>query len=160
MQRALSLPMQASRPLLFLDFDGVLHPETAAEAELFSQRTLLWELLLAELSLGVVISSTWRGSFSLTEMTGLLTAGGGEFLADRILGATPDLPAGDAGLAGHRGRECRAWREAQGHAGCWLAIDDYRPFFVAADPLYWVDSSLGLQATDLPRILERLGRMP
>lgn len=47
-------------PVLFLDFDGVLHPEPSFSHETFSQLPLVEAVLRAFLSVDIVISSTWR----------------------------------------------------------------------------------------------------
>ncbi len=55
--------------ILFLDIDGVLHPDPAMAEEGFFQRHLLWQLLSARTELKVVISSDWRTRHSLPELT-------------------------------------------------------------------------------------------
>lgn len=56
--------------LLFVDFDGVLHPTSAQPSEHFSQMYLLEEALDGT-ECGIVISSSWRHQHSLQDLTGM-----------------------------------------------------------------------------------------
>lgn len=56
-----------SDKLLFLDFDGVLHPVEANRQELFCKAPLLSNFLSAN-PCEIVISSSWRLHFSLDEL--------------------------------------------------------------------------------------------
>lgn len=52
---------------VFLDFDGVLHSNTAKKEELFNKNFLL-EDLISQYPFDVVISSTWRSFYKLDEL--------------------------------------------------------------------------------------------
>ena len=106
--------------ILFLDFDGVLHPEQLGEDE-FCRAPILWEVLRECVHVKVVISSSWREIYTLDELVEFVTRGGGEDLANRIIGATPHPEKGQTLFArykfrpksdGHRLRECEIhlWR--------------------------------------------------
>jgi hypothetical protein len=56
-----------STKTVFLDFDGVLHSNTAKKEELFNKNFLLEELISQHL-FEVVISSTWRSFYKLNEL--------------------------------------------------------------------------------------------
>lgn len=150
---------------LFLDFDGVLHPESATVEQLFCCRHLLWDVLRENNRIQVVLSTSWREHYPFSDLVGFVTQGGGEDLVSRIVGATPSISV--APLADDYRRreiECLAWLEANGKAGArWLALDDIAYWFSygsaqAPSPLYLVSYISGLVPEDVPKILERLGR--
>jgi hypothetical protein len=103
-------------PCLFLDFDGVLHPNLPREEELFSRITLL--SALANVTFEIVISSSWRFQYPLHEITGRFPP----TLAEKIRDVTG--PALD-------GRFSR-WREIQAYA-TQAGIEN----FVALDDSAW-----------------------
>jgi hypothetical protein len=77
--------------LLFLDFDGVLHPLDKIEV-LHPHLWFCWAPLLVELlqpwpDVDIVVHSSWRTEFNDTELRQLL----GE-LAPRVVGSTSALP--------------------------------------------------------------------
>jgi hypothetical protein len=49
--------------ILFLNFDGVLHPPHAERDQLFCQRHLLWAVVDTCHDVEVVFSTTWRTGF-------------------------------------------------------------------------------------------------
>ena len=53
--------------LLFLDFDGVLHPTHFAGEDPFNRADLLEEVL-ANLQVEIVISSSWRFTHSVSKL--------------------------------------------------------------------------------------------
>lgn len=138
--------------ILFLDFDGVLHPYPLhvddQHAELLQHTPLLWTLLRQHPALQVVVSSSWRERFPLDYLTDFLTHGGGEDLSDRIIGMTPILNHVE------RDRECVAWLKTHGHINTpWLALDDQPALFQRyREALYPVNPRHGLTPDDLPRI--------
>lgn len=56
--------MARSSKILFVDFDGVLHPTSAIEEERFSRAHLL-EAVWPAAGCGIVISSSWRNFYPL-----------------------------------------------------------------------------------------------
>lgn len=60
-------------PVLFLDFDGVLHPNLAAEGQMFSRAPLLAQALEG-LHVDIVVSSSWRFQWELAQLRALLPA--------------------------------------------------------------------------------------
>ncbi len=139
--------------LLFLDFDGVLHPEPADTDELFSCAPMLWKILRACPSVDVVFSTSWRTQHSVDELINFVTNGGGEDLAHRFIGATPVL-ADKARYETKRGfvreDECLAWLVGNGRQDQrWLAVDDFRWFFSPkSHGLFVVDYQCGLTEAD------------
>lgn len=85
---------QASRQevgvILFLDFDGVLHPETGKMP--FENTHLLWQILRKAPDVRVVFSTSWRESYSFDELVNFATFGGGESLSHLFVGVTPVVP--------------------------------------------------------------------
>ena len=113
--------------ILFLDFDGVLHPECEVsqrgEVADFCFLPRLESLLRAFPDVRVVISSTWREHKTLDELREMFSAD----IAARIIGATA-LPAPGAATRytpARREREIVAWLQARGGLDQpWVALDD------------------------------------
>lgn len=119
--------------VLFLDFDGVLHPEFCHESKHFVHRDAFEAVSRAFPDIKLVISSTWRLQRPLQMLKGLFSPD----VAKRIIGTTPvyaQLNNISDQLVGYeREAECKAW--LQQHGGLsqeWLAVDDrswnFRPF--------------------------------
>ena len=140
--------------ILFVDFDGVLHPQN--KAVVFSCTSVLWAVMRRHPELLVVISSSWRWDRSVEAMKQLMTANGGEDLANRIVGATPKLQ--HTKDIGSRQIECEAWLQANEMSGMpWLALDDMPELFEPSSAhLYLVSSRLGLTEADVMGISQRL----
>lgn len=136
--------------ILFLDFDGVLHPHPNAGVQ-FTNAPRVWELLARHPEVSIVFSTGWRFECSVEALRQLATVQGGEHLADRFIDATPLLRHDTD--AGSRERDCRAWLAATRHAGPWLAVDDMPSLFEPESPhLYPVNAKRGLMHYDVERI--------
>lgn len=142
--------------ILFLDFDGVLHPYPLhvddQYAEQFQNTPLLWALLRQHPDLRIVVSSSWRERFPLSDLTDFLTFGGGEDLADRVIGTTPVLNHVE------RDRECIAWLETNGYINtAWLAVDDQPGLFQRhREVLFHVNSKHGLRDFDISQLSSQI----
>jgi hypothetical protein len=132
--------------ILFLDFDGVLHPEPCCDREqLFCRMPLLEAVLRDVPSVEIVISSTWRVQHSLDELQQLFSPD----IGCRITGVTPLRPTVDPPphLAPYpRHAEIDAWlKQSSRTAERWIALDDradwFKPFLTT---LVHCDSSIGL----------------
>ena len=100
--------------LLFLDFDGVLHPSHFAGEAPFSRAPLLEETL-ALFSPKIVISSSWRFTHNLEKLQKTVPA----FISSLIIGAT-----GAAVVGKHpRFTEIQNYLGGYGPAD-WKALDD------------------------------------
>ena len=103
--------------LLFLDFDGVLHPNFCPAQNHFSRTDFLMEAI-SECSgtLEVAISSSWRFHYSLDEILSYLP----KALRDQISGATPEVEPGRH----QRYREINAYLTQYKEEPDWRALDD------------------------------------
>lgn len=149
--------------ILFLDFDGVLHPRPiigrSGEADLFCSQHLLEDVLRKVPQVEVVISSSWREQHPLDEIREHFA----EDLRDRIVGMTPrpgeDIELAPSKLADYpRHTQCVAWLVRHRPPGTrWLAIDDDAEHFSPrCAQLLLVDGSVGLTAATAARLLQRL----
>lgn len=149
--------------LLFLDFDGVLHPHDAGDvrdvdgmmefvsvrddAPLFCRLPLLLDALRDHQDVRIVISSSWRRLYERHELRAFL----GE-LADRYLAEIPHLN-------GHN-RHDEILLFLQQHrlrAVHWLALDDDRGNFPADCPnVLWTNPNTGLDADSVTELREWL----
>lgn len=143
--------------ILFLDFDGVLHPETS-DAELFCRLPLFWELLRQCPEVEVVFSTSWREIYPQDELLAFVTSGGGEDLAHRFIGSTP-LARKPPYEDDYRLREieCLAWLEGSGlQERPWLALDDVAYWFSPNNSNhYLVNYRTGLTEVDMAEIVRR-----
>ena len=119
--------------ILFLDFDGVLHPEPCyQEAQLFCYLPRLENVLRDFQEVQIVISSTWRDKRSLTDLKAFFS----EDIADRIIGTTPNWREVSEimdTIGYQRHAEIEGWLRLSGRPWLsWLAIDDkpylFKPF--------------------------------
>lgn len=100
--------------LIFLDFDGVLHPTHFAGESPFSRAALLEESFNL-LSPKIVISSSWRFTHNLEKLHKTLPT----FISSLIIGAT-----GAAVIGKHpRFTEIQNYLQSYGSAD-WRALDD------------------------------------
>lgn len=147
--------------ILFLDFDGVLHPLMRREPD-FCRLPLLWKILRACPEVQVVFSTSWREIYAAEKMVGFVTSGGGEDLTDRILGSTPRTPRARStdivGISPIRHVECLRWLDENGQQHrTWLAIDDIPEIFPPDSPtLYVVNGKTGLTVDDVEAIIQRI----
>jgi DNA-binding transcriptional LysR family regulator len=144
--------------IIFLDFDGVLHPEIG-DAEPFCCRSLFWAFLRQRPQIDVVFSTSWREFHVQEELVQFVTQGGGEDLVSRFIGSTPlvrKLAAEDDYRK--RERECLAWLEGNGLGGRpWLALDDVDYWFSSSSPnLHLVDYRTGITPADIAALLDRV----
>jgi len=116
-----------SKPLLFVDFDGVLH--AVNDPHLFRHEEHLARVLSDFPAVEIVISSAWRKTHTLAAMrTFFLTD-----LRARVIGVTPVFKLGDAdttAVPGSRYHEIQRWRASNDALSRpWLALDDDPEFF-------------------------------
>lgn len=142
--------------VLFLDFDGVLHPKGGVGVDARLSRLPLLAALLAEPAMahvGVVIASTWREAYSLAKLRGLFPA----TLQSRILDVTPQLDDVDSDYL--RYREIRAWLNRHPQVNRWAALDDAEDEFPPGKRgnAIFTNPSIGLTEEDLLSLRQCLG---
>jgi len=144
--------------ILFLDFDGVMHPFGCECDRYFCRLELLEPWLRQRPGLGIVISSSWREAHPLDEMKRFFA----DDLQERILGVTPVLrrdewaqPDGEVLPARfEREIEVMRWLNASGEPWRpWAALDDqvwlYKPF---NKRLVLCDGKVGLTQRELGQV--------
>lgn len=145
-------------PILFLDFDGVLHPEHCHASKHFCCLPILEDALRHVPGCQVVITSTWRLEQSYEDLLERFSPD----IATMIDGVTPrycGLANVPNTLVGYeREAECHAWLWANDLPHCnWVAVDDrswlYRPF---CKSLLLVDGRVGLTQTTGSQLVARL----
>lgn len=148
-------------PILFLDFDGVLHPEHCHESKHFSCLPVLEDALRHLPQWQVVITSTWRLQQPLDQLCSKFSAD----IAARVIGDTPrfstlvDVPS--TLVSYEREAECHAWlRKNDMFYLPWLAVDDrswlYRPF---CKSLFLVNGKAGLTAIEGEQLEGRMRQL-
>lgn len=149
------------RPILALDFDGVLHPDGCWVDRHFCKLPLLESWLRRRPAVDVVISSTWRALHPIDELRGHFA----EDLRLRIIGATPIIRRdgwtqfdGEPPRARYeREAEIRRWLyQSADSSRPWAALDDqpllFRP---ACRELVVCDRKVGVTSCEL-RLVDRL----
>lgn len=147
--------------ILFLDFDGVLHPEHCQESKHFCCLPILEDALREVPECRVVITSTWRLEQPFQALLQRFTPD----IAAMIEGATPrysDLTNVPNTLVGYqREAECHAWLWANKvpHRS-WVALDDrswlYRPF---CKTLFLINGRTGLTRANGSQLATHLKRL-
>lgn len=138
---------------LFLDFDGVLHPVSAGENQLFCNVPLLLQAMKNPSDIKIVVSSNWRLRHSMSGLRLLL----GEELGTHVVGATPTL-SGYQFWPYRRQLEIETWlREHARPWDSWLALDDrpweFRPF---CSQLIVCDGDIGIDESVCSLLINRL----
>lgn len=107
--------------ILFLDFDGVLHPanEPVGADTDFCRVPLLEAWLKENTEVSIVISSSWRDLMTLDQIRQKFS----EDLRARVVDVCPKLQWGKE-YAFKRHAEILAWLAKAKYQGPWLALDD------------------------------------
>ena len=154
--------MPVSHPIVFVDFDGVLHPASCAERFHGMHANDLAKVLL-KADARVVVSSTWR----LRRNLSALRESVGAALGSLIIGKTPiysqlnlkELP--ERLHAFQRHTECVAWmRKHHETPDAWLALDDRSYiFYPFCTQLVHCDEKTGLNAQTFNLLATRLAQL-
>jgi len=144
--------------ILFLDFDGVLHPTIChAEADLLCRRPLFESVMRECPPIDIVISSTWRESFTLPQLQALFSADISACIID-VMPQWRDIQD-DSSLGTYvRQAEIEAWlRQARRAWEAWVALDDqpwlFRPFL---PNLVRCDPAAGISEEECARLRQKL----
>jgi len=115
--------------IVFLDFDGVLHPDPCRDEQLFEQAPRLVRALEEFPEASVVLSTSWRTFLGFKQLVTPLD----EELQRRVIGVTPrfnDFPAAPGLVPYRRQAECVQWLAENGmDDAAWLALDDRASWF-------------------------------
>lgn len=131
----------SDRCIVFLDFDGVLHPQGCVPLQRFCHLDLFEGRLRQNSDVDLVISSSWRLSNDLAALKSIFS----EDLQSRVLGTTPAGP--DRG--GAREHQIWQWLLNSQPTARWVAFDDSEWLFSSTQRLVLCDSDHGLRASDL-----------
>lgn len=140
--------------ILFLDFDGVLHPQGGPTDRLFEKANLLQICLQQVEHVEVVISSSWAEHYRLEDIRDFFEEQ--RDLHRLIVGCTLQKgpPKVDFGAMPLRESQCRNWLIAnQREPHRWLAIEDDRLNFNAREQVVFTDPRQGFRARDAERLL-------
>jgi hypothetical protein len=130
--------------LLFLDFDGVMHPSFCVEQNFFCRGALFADAMREHPGASIVISSSWRHFHSLEELCAFFPAD----IAARIIGTTKqsDSRPRHEEILDYLG-------DCSGLHISWVALDDSRFEFPARCPnLILCDGRVGLTEVDVTRL--------
>ena len=124
--------------LLFLDFDGVLHPANSPTCERFVQMPRFEHVMRDHAEVDIVISSSWQDAYSIQQLRWLFSPG----IGARIIGGT--LSADPRREADTRYRQILKFLSKVGRMGPWVALDDTAEEFPINCPyLVLCDSTKG-----------------
>ena len=105
--------------LLFLDFDGVLHPVHSEPAEHFCLLENFESVMREFPAVRIVIASTWRQAYSLNQIRRMFS----QDIAARIIGMTTDWEESDGEYV--RFKEIREFLRNHSLTDAqWVAVDD------------------------------------
>lgn len=151
-----------SAPLLFLDFDGVTHPEPCGSAPLFQSLPLIEAVLRRHPGVLVVLSTTWRITRPIEELREWFASD----IEPRVIGVTPvitleervwyPVPLSERA----RQREIEAWLHQNGTLSHpWIAIDDRPWWFESESPnLLVTNRNTGFTESDADRLEDMILR--
>src|SRR5471030_668875 len=144
--------------ILFLDVDGVLHPEANYDSSLLLCNLHVLEgVLRRHPDVDVVISSTWRETWTLAELQALFSPD----ISPRITDVTPrwqDIQDESAYGTYVRHAEIEAWLRSHNRTWeKWLAVDDQKHLFKPfCKNLFVTNSATGLTEADCEALAQRL----
>ncbi|MEN9544449.1 MAG: hypothetical protein RLZZ598_1282 [Pseudomonadota bacterium] len=152
------------RQLLFLDFDGTLHPYGCSPGRYLERLPLLELWLRTHPTVDIVISSDWRHHHALGELAAMFSAE----LRPRIVGVTGEVmvwfgrePGPQNGvhydpLYAPGARELEIWRWLEEHEmsqRAWCALDDLAWLFgKGCNELVEVDGTTGITTETLAEL--------
>lgn len=132
--------------LIFLDFDGVLHPLKANEHERFRPEAIYSvNRILDALDAKIVLSTAWRMDSDIERFNA--------WFKHRIIGSTPihelDLTAQHS-----RFKEVMNFLSDENWLHVpWIAIDDKRTHYPESTPAFITDAKVGMTSNDADTII-------
>jgi len=135
--------------LLFLDFDGVLHPVSGSKPFQPACMEVLSSALTEYPEIRVVITSSWREEKTLTELQNYLAP----VLSLRVVGVTPVI---DEPFLHHvRYHEVQAYlKNTMQETTPWVAIDDEPGTYPNYAPILLTDRRHGLVERDKEKLIK------
>jgi hypothetical protein len=135
--------------IVFLDFDGVLHPDPCRDEQLFENAPRLTRALEEFPEASVVLSTSWRTFLNFEQLVVPLDTE----LRRRVIGMTPrfaEFAAPPELVPYRRQAECVRWMNENGlNDAPWIALDDRASWFepycenlVACDALVGFDDEV------------------
>ncbi|MCB5184218.1 hypothetical protein LG201_03265 [Methylobacillus gramineus] len=138
--------------ILFLSFDGVLHPAGQLNQS-FSKLPLLESWLRAHQEIKVVVSSKWRKNMPFEDICHIFS----DDIKPRVIGTTPDLQE-DSQDAHWRLSEIFDWLKCCGDQHPWIVLDDGE-FPTAFNRLVRCDPDTGLTEHDIHALTQLKSEM-
>jgi hypothetical protein len=148
------------KPLLFLDFDGVLNSTSWA---IRTKQRGIWGIdpdtiphlqrIVDETGCNIVVSSTWRIGRSRIELIEVLHSAGMRIPCP-VIDKTPVH-----GYGRYRGNEVADWLESNGYAGKFVCLDDDGDY-LPGQPLVQTSCEFGLTAEHADRCILILSGQP
>jgi hypothetical protein len=141
--------------LVFLDFDAVLRRNQSPLYKLDTDCVAIFESALRSLpDAQIVITSSWRDAFSLSQMRALFSAD----IAERIVGVTPSEWSHEAH---YRHGEVLAFLQQDGYADAnWVAVDDDPSHYTPLGNLIVVDAERGFDSEAAKRLANAVRELP
>ena len=136
--------------VIFVDFDGVLHPTSATKDKYFCNADKLAQVITGN-KCEIIISSSWRFFHSLSQIKKMLP----NTLNERIIGIT-----GHAYIGKHaRFNEIQIYLNSLGYDYDWIALDDSKfEFPNNCDQLIHCNPNFGLTDKELFQVKNFLSR--
>lgn len=137
--------------LVFLDFDGVLHPHPCTDADHFCWMDNLENVLFQFPNMEIVISSSWREHYSLNSLKNLFSSS----IRNKISDTTPviyDKSYSD----GDREAEILLWLKQHNRPHeHWIAIDDSLNLFnLYVHHVFECDPMIGLDGPNTQNLIQ------
>lgn len=156
---AASVGPKENRLIVFLDFDGVLHPDPCRDEQLFEHAPRLTQALEEFPEASVVLSTSWRTFLNFEQLIVPLDLE----LQRRVIGMTPrfaDFSAPRPLVPYRRQAECVQWLAENGmDDAAWIAIDDRPSWFEPyCENLVTCDALVGFNAEAAGRLRTSLLR--
>lgn len=145
------IKIKPERLLVFLDFDGVLHPFASYFSKVgrFTKNYIIEELLHRHPHIDIVVSSSWATKYSLNELKEKFNPE----VRHRFVGSVTDQSHE------RRVESIKHYLASRGEVDTlWIAIDDMEDFS-DNDPIVWVDPLSGLN-TDSEILLDKIFSSP
>ena len=138
--------------LVFLDFDGVMHPAGCDTSRYFCNLAAFEAVMREHTNVAIVIASTWRNAYPLSELKRHFSPD----IGSRIVGKTPTWE--DESDEHIRYREIRDFLKHPKLAGLrWIAVDDSEfEFPPGCGNLLVCDSTRGFDAAAADALRKRL----